>query len=50
MHNKSIGQVQEKHRNSQFWPGLMRIKECFLGFGSFSLNNGANNRFGRTSG
>jgi hypothetical protein len=38
MHNKSIDQVQRKPGDSKFWSGLMRIKEQFLGFGSFSPN------------
>jgi hypothetical protein len=45
MQNKSIGQAQRKHEDSHFWSRLMKVKECFLGFGTFHLNNGENIMF-----
>jgi hypothetical protein len=45
MPNKSIGHVQHKPRDSQFWVGLMNVKELFRGFGRFKVNNGENARF-----
>jgi hypothetical protein len=45
MHNKPIGQIQRKPGDSHFWSGLMKIKDCFLSFGTFHLNNGENTRF-----
>jgi hypothetical protein len=45
MNDKAIGQVQRKPGDSQFWAGLMNVKECFLGFGTFRVNNGRNIRF-----
>ncbi|MFB5604543.1 MAG: hypothetical protein ACE5RK_09090, partial [Candidatus Nitrosomaritimum aestuariumsis] len=45
MHGKAIGQVQRKQGDSQFWTGLMKVKDLFLRFGTFQLNNGANIRF-----
>jgi hypothetical protein len=45
MSSKYIGQVQHKPGDSQFWAGLMNVKELFLGFGGFKVNNGENTRF-----
>jgi hypothetical protein len=45
MKNKPIGEIQRKPGDSQFWSGLMKIKDCFLTLGSFHLNNGENTRF-----
>jgi hypothetical protein len=46
MNDKAIGQVQRKPGDSQFWAGLMNVKERFLGFSTFWVNNGRNIRFG----
>jgi hypothetical protein len=45
LQNKSIGQVQRKLEDSHFWLGVMKVKEHFLGFGTFHLNNGENIMF-----
>jgi hypothetical protein len=45
MQNKPIGHIQRKSGDSQFWAGLMKIKEYFLGFCTFDLNNRENTRF-----
>ena len=42
MQDKTIGQVQRKPTDSQFWTGLMKVRDCFIGFGSFHPNNGKN--------
>jgi hypothetical protein len=36
MHGKAIGQVQRKQGDSQFWTGLMKVKDFFLGLTLFS--------------
>jgi len=38
--NETIAQVQKKPGDSQFWAGLMKVKDSFLTFGSFQLNDG----------
>jgi hypothetical protein len=35
MNDKAIEKVQRKPGDSQFWAGLMNVKERFLGFGTF---------------
>jgi hypothetical protein len=45
MQDKALGQIQRKLGDSQFWAGLMKVKDLFLGFGTFQLNNGTNIRF-----
>ena len=40
MGEKSLSQVVNKPGTSQFWSGLMKIKEQFLRFGSFQVKNG----------
>jgi hypothetical protein len=37
---KPIAHVQRKPGDSHFWGGLMKVKETFLNFGRFHLNNG----------
>jgi hypothetical protein len=37
---KSIAQVSRKPRDSQFWSGLMNIKDQFLSLCSFKLQDG----------
>jgi hypothetical protein len=41
----TIGRVDMKLGDSHFWYGLMKVKENFLRFGSFQLNNGSQIRF-----
>jgi len=43
--NETIAQVQKKPGDSQFWAGLMKVKDFFLTFGSFQLNDGNQIRF-----
>ena len=38
--NETIAQVQKKPGDSHFWAGLMKVKDSFLNFGSFQLNDG----------
>jgi hypothetical protein len=45
MQDKPIGQMHKRSRDSQFWSGLMKVKERFLGYGTFQINNGKNMRF-----
>jgi hypothetical protein len=45
MQDKAIRQTRRKLGDSQFWSGIMSVKELFLGFGTFQLNNGTNIRF-----
>jgi hypothetical protein len=37
--NKSITHVIRKPRDSQFWSGLMNIKDLFLSMGKFKLQD-----------
>jgi hypothetical protein len=37
---KAITQVNRKPGDSQFWSGLMNIKDQFLSLGSFKLRDG----------
>jgi hypothetical protein len=43
--NKSITQVIRKPGDSQFWSGLMNIKDLFLSMGKFKLQDGKQIRF-----
>jgi hypothetical protein len=43
--DKSITQVSRKPRDSQFWSGLMNIKDQFLSMGSFKLQDEKQIRF-----
>jgi len=43
--DKPIAQIQKRPGDSQFWSGLMKVKDKFLNLGSFQLNNGENIRF-----
>ena len=43
--DKPIAQIQKRQGDSQFWSGLMKVKDKFLNLGSFQLNNGENIRF-----
>jgi hypothetical protein len=38
--NKSITQVQKRPSDSQFWTGLMNIRDQFLVFDNFRFQNG----------
>jgi hypothetical protein len=38
-------QIRRKSGDSQFWSGIMSVKDLFLGFGTFQLNKGTNIRF-----
>lgn len=43
--NKLITQVDKKPGNSQFWTGLMNVKNQFLSFGNFRLQDDKQVRF-----
>ncbi|WVZ77334.1 hypothetical protein U9M48_025213 [Paspalum notatum var. saurae] len=45
LHSKAIIQVSKQPGDSQFWVGLMHVKEQVLYFGSFKLQNGKQIRF-----
>jgi hypothetical protein len=45
MGNKSLTQVQRKSGDSQFWSGLMDIKDQFISMGHFRVQNGTLIRF-----
>jgi len=38
--NKTITQVEKKPGDSQFWSGLMKVKNVFLRWVSFKVHNG----------
>jgi hypothetical protein len=40
-----ITHVQKKLGDSQFWSGLIKVKDSFLSLGHFKLNNGVHIRF-----
>lgn len=48
--NKTLSQVDKKSRDSYFWAGLMKVKDTFLGGGSFLIRSGTQVRFWRTHG
>jgi hypothetical protein len=43
--NKTLTQVQHMPRDSQFWAGLMKVKEEILSLGRFGLGDGSQVRF-----
>ena len=43
--NQTIAQVEKKSGNSHFWAGLMKVKDTFMNYGSFQLNDGNQIRF-----
>lgn len=43
--NKTLGQVSQKPGDSHFWSGLMKVKNTFLAFGVFKVNDGCGVRF-----
>jgi hypothetical protein len=43
--NQTIGKVEKKSGDSQFWTGLMNAKLDFLWYGSFQIKNGRQIRF-----
>jgi hypothetical protein len=45
LRSQTITHVQKKLGNSQFWSGLMKVKNSFLSLGHFKLNNGMSIRF-----
>ncbi|WVZ66350.1 hypothetical protein U9M48_015586, partial [Paspalum notatum var. saurae] len=45
LHHKSITQVSKKPGDSQFWSGLMGVRNQFLSFGFFRTQNGQCVRF-----
>ena len=45
LRNKTISQVSRKPGDSHFWSGLMKVKDTFLGLGSFILKEGKQIRF-----
>jgi hypothetical protein len=48
--SKCLSQVQIKPGDSQFWKGLLHVKDDFLGCGTFKIKNGSQTRFERTIG
>jgi hypothetical protein len=45
LRGKTLSQVTAKPTDSQFWKGLMRVKEDFFSRGSFKIGNGHMARF-----
>jgi hypothetical protein len=45
LHGKTLSQVTAKPTDTQFWKGLMRVKEDFFSRGSFKIGNGHMARF-----
>ena len=45
LRNKTISQMSRKPSDSHFWSGLMKVKDTFLGLGSFILKEGKQIRF-----
>jgi hypothetical protein len=43
--NKSLTQVRKKPGDSQFWSGLMEIKDQFISMGNFKVQDGSQIRF-----
>ena len=43
--NKWITQVDKKRGDSKFWTGLMNVKNQFLSFGNYRLQDGKQVRF-----
>jgi hypothetical protein len=43
--SKTITQVSKKPGDSQFWSGLMNVKDDFFSMGSFNLHDGKVIRF-----
>jgi hypothetical protein len=43
--SQTITHVQKKLGDSQFWSGLMKVKDSFLSLGRFKLNNGVHIQF-----
>jgi hypothetical protein len=43
--NQTLGQVQKRPDDSQFWTGLMNAKPDFLQYGSFQIKNGRQIQF-----
>ena len=43
--NKTLSQVTKQPGDSQFWSGLMEVKDQFLEHGKFKVNNGNQTRF-----
>jgi hypothetical protein len=42
LRDKTLTQVQHLPGDSKFWTGLMKVKEEFLSFGKFDLDDGCN--------
>jgi len=43
--DKCLSQIEKRPGDSQFWSGLMDVKELFLQHGSFKVQNGQQTRF-----
>jgi hypothetical protein len=43
--DKTLTQVQHMPGDSQFWAGLMKVKEEFLSLGKFDIGDGSQVRF-----
>jgi hypothetical protein len=50
LRDKTLTQVQYLPRDSQFWAGLMKVKEELLSLGKFDLGDGLKYNFGRIRG
>jgi hypothetical protein len=48
--DKTIGQIVKKPGDSQFWLGLLKVKEKFLNLGTFIVKMGRMSDFGRIGG
>ena len=45
LNNKSLSQAHKKPGDSQFWSGLMEVKDLFLSRGRFNVQSGTQTRF-----
>jgi hypothetical protein len=43
--DKTIRSCTKKPTDSQFWKGMMKVKDTFMGFGSFKVKDGSQTRF-----
>jgi len=43
--NKTLSQIEKENGFSQFWNGLLGVKDIFLSLGKFKLDNGTQIRF-----
>jgi hypothetical protein len=45
LYNKTLTQVKQKPGDCHFWSGLMKVKDQYLGGGSFNIQSGTQVRF-----